>query len=161
MSDLVLGVLGGAGVLLGLVGVLVPVVPGLVVVLAAAVATLAAQGALPWSVVVLLVVLAAVGSTASFVLPARRLAGSPVPRSSLLAAGFGAAVGFFVVPVLGLLIGAVAGLLVAEQQRTGDWSSAWVSSRGVLSAYGVGVLLELAAGVAMGSVWLVAFVVRA
>lgn len=161
MNDTMLGLLGVLGVLLGLAGVVVPVVPGLLVVLVVTVATLAVQGTVPWAVVGILVVLAGAGSAASIVLPARRLVGAEVPRRSLVLAGAGAVVGFFVVPVLGLLLGAVAGLLLAEQQRTGEWATAWASSRQVLAAYGIGVVLELLAGVVMGAVWLVAFVVRA
>jgi len=70
-------------------------------------------------------------------------------------------VGFFVLPVLGLPIGGAAGLLVAEQQRLGAWGPAWTSARGVLQAYGIGVLLELGVGVLMGLLWLVVIVTRA
>lgn len=162
MSDLVLGLLGALGVLAGLVGTLVPVVPGLPVAWAAAVATLVAQtGPTPWTLLVVLTLVAAAGTAASVVLPARRLATAPVPRSTLGMTAVGAVVGFFVVPVVGLVLGAVAGLLLAEQRRTGDLASAWTSARGVLAAYGVGVLLELAAGVLLGVVWFVAFLVRA
>lgn len=161
MSDLVLGLLGALGVLVGLVGVLAPVVPGLLLVWGAAVATLVAQGqGTPWLAVALLSVLGIAGQAASLALPAQRMAGSGAPRSSLLAAGVGALVGFFVVPVLGLLVGAVAGLLLAERSRTGDLGRAWASSREVIAAYGLGVLLELLAGVLMGLVWVVTFVVR-
>lgn len=162
MSDLLLGALGALGVLAGLVGTLVPVVPGLLVAWGAATASLVLQGgSTPWAVLVVLALVAAAGTAASLVLPARRLATAPVPRSTLVAAGGGAVVGFFVVPVVGLVLGAVAGLLLAERRRTGDLARAWGSARGVLAAYGVGVLLELAAGVLLGLVWLVAFVVRA
>lgn len=162
MSDLVLGLLGALGVLAGLVGTLVPVVPGLLVAWVAAVGTLVLQpGATPWAVLVVLTLVAAAGTAASIVLPARRLATAPVPRSTLGLAVTGAVVGFFVVPVVGLVLGAVAGLLLAEQRRTGDLASAWTSARGVLTAYGVGVLLELAAGVLLGLVWLTAFLVPA
>lgn len=162
MNDLALGLLGAVGVLIGLVGVLAPVVPGLLLVWSAAVATLVAQGqGTPWVALVLLSVLGIGGQAASLALPAQRMLGSGAPRSSLAVAGVGAVVGFFVVPVLGLLVGAVAGLLLAERGRTGDLAAAWESSRRVVAAYGLGVVVELLAGVAMGLTWLVAFVLRA
>lgn len=163
MSDLALGVLGGLGVLAGLVGTFVPVLPGLVVVFLAGAATLLLQGTGPlaWTVVVLLGALTVVGSLLSTVLPARRAATGGAPSSTLALAAVGAVVGFFVLPVLGLLVGGVLGLLLAEQRRLGEWGPAWTSSRGVLSAYGIGVLLEVAVGIVMGMLWLVVFVARA
>lgn len=163
MNDLVLGGLGALGVLAGLVGTAVPVMPGLVVVLLATAGTLLAQGGGPftWTVVVVLVALTVAGTALSTVLPARRAALSGAPRQSLWFAAAGAVVGFFVIPVLGLVIGGALGLLVAEQQRLGEWGPAWVSARGVLGAYGLGVLLELGIGVLMGLLWLVVFVTRA
>lgn len=163
MNDVALGVLGALGVLAGLVGTFVPVLPGLVVVFLAAAATLLLQGTGPlaWTVVVLLGALTVVGSVLSTVLPARRAATGGAPASTLVAAGVGAVVGFFVLPVLGLLVGGVVGLLLAEQRRLGEWGPAWTSSRGVLAAYGIGVLLEVAVGVLMGLLWLVVFVARA
>ena len=163
MNDVVLGVLGAVGVLAGLVGTFMPVLPGLVVVFLAAAATLLLQGTGPlaWTVVALLGVLALAGSVLSTVLPARRAATGGAPASTLWLAGVGAVVGFFVLPVLGLLVGGVVGLMLAEQRRLGAWGPAWDSSRSVLAAYGVGVLLEVAVGVLMGLLWLVVFVARA
>lgn len=163
MSDLTLGVVGALGVLAGLVGTAVPVLPGLVVVLVATAGTLLLQGTGPlvWTVVVLLAALTVAGSVLSTVLPARRAALSGAPRTSLWYAAVGAVVGFFVIPVLGLVVGGALGLLVAEQQRLGEWGPAWTSARGVLGAYGLGVLLELAVGVLMGLLWLLVFVAGA
>ncbi len=163
MSDLTLGLVGAVGVLAGLVGTVVPVLPGLVIVLLATAGTLLLQGTGPlvWTVVVLLLALTVAGSALSTVLPARRAASSGAPRASLWYAAVGAVVGFFVVPVLGLVLGGALGLLVAEQQRLGQWGPAWTSARGVLGAYGLGVLLELGIGVLMGLLWLVVFVARA
>lgn len=162
-GDVVLGLLGALGVLLGLVGVAIPVLPGLLLVFLATAGTLLLQGAsgAVWLVVGVLTVLALSGTAASTVLPARRAAGDGAPTGSLALAGVGAVVGFFVIPVLGLVVGGVLGLLLAEQRRLGDWAPAWRSSKRVLSAYGVGVLVELLIGVAMGTLWLVVFVVRA
>ena len=144
-------------------GTAVPVLPGLVVVLVATAGTLLLQGTGPlaWTVVVLLVALTVAGSVVSAVLPARRAALSGAPRRSRWFAATGAVVGFFVIPVLGLVIGGAVGLLLAEQQRLRAWGPAWASARGVLAGYGLGVLLELGIGVVMGLLWLVVFTARA
>lgn len=162
-GDWVLLVVGAVGVLVGLVGTVVPVLPGLLVVLLATVATLLLQGVsgAAWLVVGALVVLGLTGTAASTLLPARRAAADGAPARSLVIALVGAVVGFFVLPVLGLLIGGTAGLVVAEQRRLGAWSPAWASARRVAGAYGLGVLVELVVGCVMGALWLATFVARA
>lgn len=163
MSAGLLGLLAAVGILVGLAGVVLPMVPGLLLVLVATAGSLLLldpSGGV-WVVVVLLVVVAGFGTAMSMVLPARRAAVDGAPRRTLLAAGIGGVVGFVVIPVLGLVVGAVAGLLLAEHERLGEWQPAWASARRVLSAYGLGVLLELLAGVVMGVVWLATFLVVA
>ncbi len=162
-TDLALGAVGVVGILAGLVGTVVPVVPGLVVVWLATAGTLLAQGRGPlaWVVVAVLTGLMLTGTVLSTVLPARRAAASGAPRRSLSLAAAGAIVGFFVIPVLGLLIGGVAGLMLAEHDRLGEWAPAWRSAKGVMAAYGWGVLLEILVGVLMGLTWLTTFVLRA
>lgn len=163
MNEVVLGVLGAAGVLVGLVGTFMPVLPGLVVVFLATAGTLLLQGTGPlaWTVVALLAALTIIGSVLSTVLPARRAASTGAPSSTLWLAAVAAVIGFFVLPVLGLLVGGVVGLLLAERRRLEGWGPAWTSARGVLAAYGIGVLLEVGIGVVMGMMWLVVFVARA
>lgn len=163
MSDLALGVVGALGVMVGLVGTVVPALPGLVVVLVATAGTLLLQGTGPlaWTVVVLLGALTVVGTLLSTVLPARRAAMSGAPRASLGLALVGAVLGFVLLPVAGLVVGGMLGLLLAEQRRLGGWGPGWRSTRGVLRAYGLGVVLELGVGVVMGLLWLVVFVGRA
>ena len=141
----------------GLVGVVIPVVPGLPVILVAGVWWAAADGGGGrWAVVAVLAVLLVAGTVAKYVLPARAVGGSGAPRTTLLWGGVGAVVGFFVVPVVGLLVGGVAGVYLAELRRLGDGRAAWTSTRAVLVAAGIGMLLELAAGVAMVVVWALA-----
>ncbi len=148
--------------LIGMIGVIVPVVPGLLVVWAVAVGTtlLVDTDATGWVLVLVFTVLFAIGTAATVALPARRGRRGGAPRSSLLAAIVGAVIGFFALPVLGLLVGAGAGFLLAERQRLDDWSAALRSLGEVLRAYGVGVLIELALGVVLIGTWLVAALLR-
>lgn len=160
MNDLALGLIGAVGVLVGLLGVLVPVVPGLLLVWLATAGTLlvGSRSPLVWGVVVVLSVLAIIGSVASVVLPARRTHADGAPPRTLGSALVGAIIGFFVVPVVGLVIGAAVGLLLAERGRLGEWDPAWTSTRRLVGAYGVGVLVEFGAGMTMAGLWLVALV---
>ena len=139
----------------GLLGTLIPMLPGLPLVWAGAllfglVEGMGAAGLLALGAITLLGV---VGVVAKLVLPQRRTAVLGVPRASLLVAAAAGLVGFFVVPVVGLPLGAAAGLLVAERRRTGTWDAAWAATRGAVVGYGVGTLVELGAGIAMVAVW--------
>jgi uncharacterized protein YqgC (DUF456 family) len=58
-----------------------------------------------------------------------------------------------VIPVVGVVVGGVAGIYVAELARLRDGGRAWTSTRAALVAIGIGVLIELTAGVLMIGVW--------
>ncbi len=148
--------------LVGMVGVLIPVLPGLAVVWLVGVITLLWQDldGVGWAVSAWLTLLLVLGTLATVWFPARRGREAGAPSSTFAAAVFGAVVGFFVLPVLGFLFGALAGLLLAERSRLGDWPQARSSTLEVLRAYGVGVAVELLLGVVMVGSWLVAVVVR-
>jgi uncharacterized protein len=157
-----LGALALLVMLVGLMGVVVPVLPGLLLVWVASAGTMLYLGtdAAGWAVAGVLTLLFALGTGATIWLPARQGRRGGVPLRSLVAAGVGAVIGFFVIPVLGFLIGAFVGLLLGEQQRLGDWQPALASVGQVLRAYGIGVVVELVVGVTMIGIWLVAVVVR-
>lgn len=151
-------VLVGVGMLVGVIGVLVPLLPGTALVLAAGVAwavLVVEQGSTRWVVVAVMAGLLVAGLVAKYALPGRHLAGS-LPRRTLLLGAAGAVVGVFLLPPLGLLLGGVLGVYLAEARR--DRSSAWRSTVQVLQAVGLGVLAELTAAVLMVGAWLVGVV---
>jgi uncharacterized protein len=94
------------------------------------------------------VVLLAVGTVVKYAVPGRNLKNAGVPNRTLMVGGLLGLVGFFVVPVVGLLIGFVLGVYLAELQRVGR-DDAWPSTKHALKAAGLSVLIELvAAGLA-------------
>ena len=141
--------------LVGLVGVLLPVLPGLLLIGLAGLAWagLDGGGAARWTVFAAMIVVLLVGTLAKYVLPARSARTTGAPRSTVLFGAVGAIVGFFVIPVVGLVIGGVGAVFLAEHRRLGDAGSAWRSTRAVLVGVGVGVLIELAAGLLAILVW--------
>lgn len=147
----------GLAVLVGLVGIVVPVLPGSALI-GVAVGVWAFTHPSPGSWVVLAAVgtLLAVGWAGTYVLTGRRVSAAGVPRRSLVVAGLVGIVGFFVVPVVGLLLGFVLGLYAMEHLRLRDpvaaRDSAWVALR----ATGLGMLVELGLGLLASATWLVA-----
>ena len=153
-------VLVGLVMLVGLLGVIVPLLPGTALVLAAGVAwavLVVEDGSTRWVVVGIMTALFLVGLVLKYALPGRHLAGR-LPRRTLLLGAAGAVVGFVVLPPLGLLLGGVGGIYLAEAQRAGSSGEAWRSTVQVLKAIGLGVLAELGAGVLMVGTWLVGVV---
>ena len=80
-----------------------------------------------------------------------------MPARTLLAGGVLGIVGFFVIPVVGLLLGFVLGVYLAEYARLGR-DGAWPSTRAALAAVGWSILIELAAGLVATAVWVGALV---
>lgn len=148
-------VLVGLVMVVGLAGVVVPVLPGTLLILVAGIgwaAGVAETGTARWVVVGIMTVLFVAGFVAKYALPGRRLSGE-LPRSTLFLGGLGAVIGFLVVPVVGLLIGGVAGVYLAEVRRLGPGAGARRSTVEVLKAVGIGILAELTAGVLMIATW--------
>ena len=147
---LILGIM-----LVGLVGVLLPVLPGLLLIGLAGLAwaSLDGGGAARWTVVASMLVVLLAGTVAKYVLPARSARSTGAPRSTMLLGAVGAVVGFFVIPVVGLVVGGVGAVFLAELNRLGDAASAWRSTRAVLVGVGIGVLIELTAGLLAILVW--------
>lgn len=141
--------------LVGLVGTVVPVLPGLVLVWGAGMVWVWQDGGgtARWVVAGLLTALLVVGTVAKYVLPARSASGQGAPRRTLALGAAGAVVGFFVVPVVGLLVGGVLAVYVAELSRLGRSDLAWRSTRAALVGVGVGVLVEVCTAVLMVAVW--------
>ncbi|WP_045878151.1 DUF456 domain-containing protein [Pseudofrankia sp. DC12] len=153
-------VIVGVLMLVGLVGIVAPVLPGLVVILGAGLWwTVADGGGVRWVVFAVMVVLAALGTVAKYVLPARATAGRGAPWTTLLIGAVGAVVGFFVIPVVGLIVGGLLGIYVAEAIRLKDWREALASTWAALVGIGIGLLVELTAGVLAALSWLVAAIV--
>lgn len=149
--DLVAGIV----IAVGLAGILVPFLPGTALI-AITVVFWAAEVSSPaaWSVAAVAVTVLAAGSAAKYLMPGRRLRAAGVPNRTLLAgAGLGL-IGFFVVPVVGLLLGFVLGVYLSELQRVGS-EQAWPATKLALRAVGLSILLELAAGAVAALVWLV------
>ena len=147
--------LTGLAIAVGLVGIVVPVLPGSVLVLVAilvwAVLTATATG---WAVFAVATLLLAAGAVVKYAVPGRRLKADGVPNRSLVAGAVLGVVGFFVVPVVGLVIGFVLGVYLAELRRVGR-DLAWPTTRSALRAVGVSILIELGAGLLAALTWLV------
>ncbi|MFP5347935.1 MAG: DUF456 domain-containing protein [Actinomycetes bacterium] len=149
--------IAGVAIAVGVVGTIVPVIPGpLLIAVAVVVWAVVVQTSGAWLLVAVVIALLAAGQLLKYLTAGRTLLAAGVPRLSLLVAGILGIVGFFVLPVIGLVVGFVGGLYLAERQRLGPGPQSWRSTRIALKAVGIGILVELASALVAAVTWLVA-----
>jgi uncharacterized protein YqgC (DUF456 family) len=142
--------------LVGLVGIVIPVLPGILLVWAAVLVwAIGGDGSdvARWAVFAVATAVAGTAAVLSTILPGRRAAAAGAPRSLTWIVALGTAVGFFVIPVVGALIGGPVAAYVAELLRLRDARRAWRSAVEALKGFGIGVAIQLTAGVAIVAAW--------
>jgi len=152
LVNLIAGVAMAAGIL----GVVIPVLPGILLCWLAVLVWVVfgeAGGGSGWVVFTLATLVAVGGTVVKYLWPGKRLKSTGVPTSSLLAGGVLGVIGFFVVPVVGLVLGFVLGLWLAERARLGP-GQAWPSTRAALAAVGLSMLVEFAAALGIAVLWI-------
>jgi uncharacterized protein len=149
----------GVAILVGLLGVLVPALPGLLLCWAAVLVwALVERTVTAWVVLGVASALLVTSQVVKYVVPGRRMRSAGVPWRTLAAGGVLGIVGFFVIPIIGAVLGFVAGVYAAERLRLGGHEAAWPSTKHALKAVGLSVLIELGAGLLIAAAWLVAVV---
>jgi uncharacterized protein YqgC (DUF456 family) len=147
-------VVAGLLILVGLAGVVVPVIPGLLLVWAGVfVWFLADRDTAHLAVLVAVSVVLGLGTVVKYLVPGRRLREDGVPWGTLALGALLGVVGFFVIPVVGLVIGFVLGVYLGESMRVTDRAEAWRSTKRALWAVGLSILIELAAGLIATAIW--------
>ena len=151
-------ILVAVAIAVGVAGIIVPVLPGSVLVLGAILVWALEIGTTTaWLVFAFATTFLVVGTIVKYLVPGRQLKTSGVPNRTLVAGGLLAFVGFFVVPVVGMFIGFVLGVYLAERARVGA-TAAWPSTRAALRAVGVSILIELVAAFLAVATWVVGVV---
>jgi len=146
-------------ILVGLLGIIVPVLPGGLLVLGAILVwAIDVGGTTAWVVFAVAATFLVVGTVVKYAVPGKRLKDAGIPASSQWTGAAVGVVGFFVVPVLGLFVGFVAGVYLAEHRRLGR-EQAWPSTMTALRAVGLSLLIELLAAVLATGTWVVGVVV--
>lgn len=149
----------GLVLLVGLFGVVVQVLPGGLLVLGAiAVWAVLTGTGWAWAVLAVAVIATVVAGVGKYLLAGRQLRSAGVPTSTLVWGGLAGVVGFFVVPVVGLPLGFVLAVYVAEQVRLRDQRAAWMATVAALRATGLTILVELAGALVAVGAWVLAVV---
>lgn len=149
-------ILVGVAIAIGIVGIVIPLLPGTLLVLAAIAVWAFVEGTTAaW--VTLAVVTVILGATllVKYLWPARRMRNADVGTWSLVAGGVLGIIGFFVVPVLGLVLGFVLGIYLAELSKRRDQRRAWASTVHALKGVALSVGVELTGALLATVVWVV------
>ena len=75
--------------------------------------------ALAWAVLALATLIALAGTVVKYLVPGQRMRDAGVPAGSIVLGAALGFVGFFVIPVVGLFIGFILGIYLAERIRLG------------------------------------------
>ena len=154
-------ILVGLAILVGLVGIVVQILPGNILVLGAILVwAIITGGTAAWVCFAVAAVFVLAAETAQYVLAGRHMRRAEVPWSTLVWGGIAGVVGFFVIPVVGLFVGFVLAVFVAELLRRRDRRAAWRATVAAMQATGITILVQLLGGLLAAATWLVgAFVV--
>lgn len=155
----VVGVLVGALMVTGLIGSALLVLPGLALIWGSTLIwALVAQSAAGWWVFGIATVIWLAASVIMWLVPGRRMKAAGISTWTLLAGVACGIVGFFVIPVVGLFVGFVGGIFLAQTLRAqrGEMTSMtpWQATKLALRAVGTNILIELLAGMLIIGTWL-------
>jgi uncharacterized protein YqgC (DUF456 family) len=150
-------VLVALAIAVGLIGILVPLLPGTVLVFGAILVwALFERTTVAWVTLGIVAALLAATLLVKYLWPMRRMKTADVGTLSLVAGAVLGIIGFFVVPVLGLVIGFVLGVYLAELAKRRDQRVAWTSTKHAVKGVALSVGVELAGGLLATVAWVVA-----
>jgi len=155
VSDVVITGLVLVVLVVGLLGTVIPVLPGILLMWGGVVAYGFGVGFGPVGIgaVITATLLSGFAVALGFVLPKRLADDSGASGVSQLAAVVGGIIGFFVIPVVGIIVGALAGIALAEYLDKDDWALARRSTIAVAKGFGLSALLQIAIGFVILIVW--------
>jgi len=140
----------------GLVGIVVPLLPGTLLVFGAiAVWAAIEHNVTSWVTLGVVGALIAVSTAIKYLWPVRRMRAADVSTWSLVAGAVLGIIGFFVIPVLGLVIGFVLGIYLAELAHRRNQRMAWTSTVHALKGVVLSVGVELCGALLATAAWAV------
>lgn len=133
----------GLAIAVGAAGIIIPVLPGSILIGISLLVWALVQGStLGWIIFGVGVIFVAAGMASSAVLTSRVMKERSIPGRSVVIGLILGVVGFFLIPVVGLLVGFILGLFLSEFARQKEFKSAGSSSLAALKAMGLGMLAE-------------------
>lgn len=149
-------VLVALAIAVGIIGIIVPILPGgLLVFGAIAVWAIVESNTVSWVTLGIAAALFVSAEIIKYTWPVRRMRAADVSTRSLVAGGLLGVIGFFVIPVIGLVLGFVLGVFLAELAHRHDQRLAWTSTKHALQGVALSVGVELTGALLATVAWVV------
>lgn len=143
-----------AAIVVGLLGTILPVLPGALLVAGAIIVWAAVTGGTAaWVAALSAVAVIGLGQVLKYAIVGKQMKASGVPNWVLFAGAGGAVLGFFLIPVVGLVIGFVAGVFLAEAGRLRTFTDAWPTTVQAMKSAGWSVLIEFGSCLIAAGIW--------
>jgi uncharacterized protein YqgC (DUF456 family) len=150
-------VLVALAIAVGLAGIVIPILPGGLLVFAAIAVWAWVEGTtVSWVTLGIVAAVFVITEVIKYTWPVKRMRQADVRTLSLVSGGVLGVIGFFVIPVLGLVLGFVLGVFLAELGVRKDSTRAWVSTVHALKGVALSVGVELVGALASTVVWVCA-----
>jgi uncharacterized protein YqgC (DUF456 family) len=146
-------ILVAVAILIGVTGIVIPVLPGILLISSAIAVWAVANGT--WWLLAAVVALTAIALALKIAIPARAVRDS-ASKAALAVGAVAALVGFFVVPVVGAILGFLLGVLAAELVRLRQWRPAVRATWSTAKSVGLTMAVELAVSLLMTGLWVAA-----
>ena len=131
-----------------------PLLPGILLVYGAILVwAVVEHNVTAWVTLGVVTVLIGVTTLIKYMWPTRRMRAADVGTGTLLIGAVLGIIGFFVIPVLGLVIGFVLGVYLAELANHRDQRLAWTSTKHALKGVALSVGVELAGALLATVAW--------
>ena len=138
----------------GVIGIIVPLLPGILLVYGAILVwAVVEHNVTAWVTLGVVTVLIGATTLIKYMWPARRMRAADVGTGTLLIGAVLGIIGFFVIPVVGLVIGFVLGVYLAELANRRDQRLAWTSTKHALKGVALSVGVELAGALLATVAW--------
>lgn len=149
-------ILVALAIAVGLVGIIVPILPGALLVIAAiGVWAFVESTTVSWVTFGVAAVFFGAAEVIKYVWPVKRMRRAEVRTSVLVIGAVAGFIGFFVIPVIGLLIGFIAGVFAAELAIRRDATRAWASTVHALKGVALSIGVELTGALLATITWAV------
>jgi hypothetical protein len=160
VNESLLNLLVAVALVVSAAGIVVPILPGTFLAAGALLIwAIVTGGATAWGSFAVMALVLAAGQLLKYLLPHRSMTAAGVPGRSILVGGIAAIIGFFAIPVVGLVVGFVGGVYLAEHARLRQWEAARTSTWAAMKATGFSILIELGALLVTASIWAGALIV--
>jgi uncharacterized protein YqgC (DUF456 family) len=150
-------VLVALAIAVGLIGILLPLLPGTLLVFGAiavwAVVESRENAVTAWVTLGVVAALLGAALLIKYTWPMKRMREADVRTLSLAVGAVLGIIGFFVIPVLGLVIGFVLGVYLAELANRRDQRLAWTSTKHAIKGVALSVGVELAGALLATIAW--------